>query len=216
MSQQSTSGGKGGGNNPRQPNNGGNHQTANTLSSERYRIGMMVGIAAVLMMFVGLSSAYIVRALSPRKDWVSIAMPSILWGSSALIFISSITFETARNYLLIKRLTEYSRWLLITAWLGIAFIGMQLWAWRQLAGQGIYLSSNPHSSFFYLLTALHALHLLGGIIGLGYLLINALKEKTLNDEVYRGRVGVVDAARLYWHFLTILWVALFVLLFFWK
>lgn len=217
MNQQTTSGGKGGGNNPHQPNNsGGGHQMTQVSSSERYRIGMMVGIAAVLMMFVGLTSAYIVRALSPRKDWVSITMPSILWASTTLIFISSVTFEAARKYLLIKRFSDYSRWLFATAGLGGAFIVLQLWAWRQLAAQGVYLSSNPHSAFFYLLTALHALHLLGGIIALGYLVNRALKEKVMDEELYQRRIGGVGAARMYWHFLTVLWAALFGLLFFWK
>lgn len=204
-----------GGRDPRFPFGDGKDKI-NASIEARYRIGMMVALAAILMMFIGLVSAYIVRAVSPNNDWTPLAMPPIMWVSTALLFVSSVTLEMARRFLLAGRTQDYSRWLLITAWLGFVFIAAQLWAWWSLAAQGIYLSSNPHSAFFYIMTALHAIHLLGGVIALGYLVIRALKEKVLEGELRARRVGGVEAARLYWHFLDILWVALFALLFFWK
>jgi cytochrome c oxidase subunit 3 len=211
--QETAGNGSGGHRGPGGDGDGGNTQL---VSTERYRIGMLAGLAAITMMFVGLVSAYIIRALSPRNDWVQIAMPPILWASTSLILISSFAFEFARRSLLVGKLKDYSRWLFATAWLGLLFIAAQLWAWRQLVAQGIYLSTNPHSSFFYTLTALHGLHLLGGVIALIYLVQDSLREKAMNAELYRRRVGLVEAARLYWHFMDCLWVFLFLLMFFWK
>lgn len=204
-----------GGRDPRFPFGDGKEKR-NASIEARYRIGMLVALAAILMMFIGLVSAYIVRAVSPNNDWTPLATPKIMWVSTALLFVSSVTLELARRYLLIGRVQDYSRWLIMTAWLGFIFIVAQLWAWRGLAAQGIYLSSNPHSAFFYIMTALHGVHLLGGVIALGYLVIRALKEKQLAGELRARRIGGVEAVRLYWHFLDILWVALFGLLFFWK
>src|SRR5713101_6316845 len=118
----------------------------------RYRIGAFVMIAGIVMLFTALSSAYIVRAAS-AQDWRPLAMPRVLWLSTALIVLSSGAIEAARRNL--KRLLNdaYARWLFITTMLGVGFLASQLFAWRQLAGQGVYLASNPHSSFFYLLTA---------------------------------------------------------------
>lgn len=208
------SGGNFGGRDPRHPFGKGK-DGMNKVSPEQYRIGMLVAIAAILMMFVGLVSAYLVRAASPLNDWVSLSLPRILWVSTILLFISSVTFEIARRKFLIGRYQDYTRWLFVTAWLGFAFILAQLWAWRELASQGVYLSTNPHSAFYYILTALHGLHLLGGVIALGYLIMRSAKEKVIDAELRNRRIGAVEASRLYWHFLDILWVALFALLFFW-
>src|SRR5262249_45396063 len=123
----------------------------------RYRIGMWVGLASVAMMFTSLSSAYIVRSAS-SNDWVQLPMPRILLVSTALILFSSATIETARRKLKAALNTPYTRWLFVTVILGIAFLIAQLFAWRQLSRQGIYLASNPHSSFFYLMTGAHAVH----------------------------------------------------------
>jgi cytochrome c oxidase subunit III len=181
-------------------------------SANRYRIGMWVLLAAVLMMFTALSSAYIVRAAS-APDWRPLTMPRILWLSTTLLVISSATIEAARRSL--RRLSNnaYVRWLSVTASLGAAFLISQLLAWRQLSRQGIYLASNPHSSFFYLLTATHGLHLLGGLFGLSYLLVRKERPAGLAEAK---RAAMADAAATYWHFMDGLWIYLFVLLFVWR
>ena len=122
---------------------------------------MWLALASIAMMFVSLSSAYIVRSGS-AKDWFPLAMPRVLFVSTALILISSVTLETARRRLKASLHNAYAKFLLLTALLGIGFLVSQLFAWRQLAAQGVYLASHPHSSFFYLLTGAHAVHLLGG------------------------------------------------------
>ncbi|MEA2206963.1 MAG: cytochrome c oxidase subunit [Blastocatellia bacterium] len=182
--------------------------------ADRYRLGMYVALAGVVMLFTALTSAYIVRAAS-SNDWRPIAMPSILWLSTLVIVVSSFVLETARRAVKQQRDGVYGRWLIITTLLGITFLASQLMAWRQLARQGVYLSSNPHSSFFYLLTAAHGVHLLGGILALGYLLLRTRKTRD-GVAAESKRVGAVDAVSIYWHFMDGLWVYLFLLLFFWK
>lgn len=183
-------------------------------SANRYRIGMWVALAAILMMFTALTSAYIVRAAS-SNDWRPIAMPQILLLSTALIVASSGTLEMARRKLKEAFEVSYHRWLLMTTALGVAFVGSQLLAWRQLVGQGVYVGSNPHSSFFYLLTATHGVHLLGGLIALTYLRLRTRRTER-DGQALAKRHAVADAVTLYWHFMDGLWIYLFLLLFFWK
>jgi cytochrome c oxidase subunit 3 len=171
---------------------------------------MWVGLASILMMFTALSSAYIVRAAS-ANDWQPLAMPRILLLSTALIIISSGTLETARRKWKDTVNDGHRRWLLVTVVLGIGFLVSQLLAWRQLVRQGVYVASNPHSSFFYLLTAAHGVHLLGGLAALTYLSLRTRAPRT--DQLAMAKAQA-DAVALYWHFMDFLWLYLFVLLFF--
>jgi cytochrome c oxidase subunit 3 len=185
-----------------------------SASGDRYRTGMWVAMAAIVMMFTALTSAYIIRAAS-SNDWRPIAMPRILLLSTAFIISSSATIEVARRKLKSALEGSYRRWLLLTTVLGVGFLASQLLAWRQLVRQGIYLASNPHSSFFYLLTATHGLHLLGGLLALTYLLVRRRKLQG-NDPAQTRRQAVAGAVTLYWHFMDGLWIYLFLLLFFWR
>lgn len=211
--------GIGGGSKPRGPNgnglpkrNGHDRGFPNIESSaNRYRIGMWVALASILMMFTALSSAYIVRAAS-STDWQPLRMPLILLLSTALILLSSGTLETARRKW--KDAANGSkRWLLLTVVLGVGFLASQLFAWRQLVRQGVYVASNPHSSFFYLLTAAHGVHLLGGLAALTYLSLRRRVPRDNAAAVAKSQAGA-DAVTLYWHFMDFLWVYLFVLLFY--
>ena len=190
-------------------------------SFDRYRIGMWLALAAVLMMFTALTSAYIVRAAS-ASDWRPITMPRVLLLSTALILISSGTLEAAKRKLKAGFESSYKRWLVITTLLGFGFLLSQLWAWRQLVHQGVYVNSNPHSSFFYLLTAAHGVHLLGGLLALVYLLIrtrNLSAVDRTNDTALPAperKRAIAGAVTLYWHFMDGLWIYLFLLLFFWR
>src|SRR5437870_8826715 len=184
------------------------------FSPARYRVGAWVLIAGIVMLFTALASAYIVRSAS-GDDWQPIAMPKVLWLSTAIIIISSFTMEVSRRSLKALNDAGYGRWLAITLILGLGFLVSQLVAWRQLVRQGVYMSSNPHSSFFYLFTAAHGLHLFGGILALGYLMLRTTRKRdTVEGELKR--LGAADAVTIYWHFMDGLWVALFLLLFFWK
>jgi cytochrome c oxidase subunit 3 len=166
------------------------------------------------MLFTALTSAYIVRAAS-SSDWKSLPMPRILLLSTTLIIVSSVTLEFAKRQLKSRVEGSYKSWLLITTVLGLGFLGSQLWAWRQLVRQGVYVASHPHSSFFYLLTATHGVHLIGGLLALLYLLLRS--RKPLDDERFQSkRVAAAGAVGLYWHFMDVLWIYLFLLLFFWR
>jgi cytochrome c oxidase subunit 3 len=199
---------------------GGGHDDGSqqALSGDNNRLAVWVILAAVVMMFTALSSAYIVRSVSidGSNDWQPIAMPRLLWLSTAIIVSSSFTFRQAQVELNERRQTGYYRWIWITGILGLGFLVSQLLAWRELREQGIYLASNPHSSFFYLLTAAHGVHLACGILALGYLLIRSswsIEDRSIGFEK---RKCSVDAVAIYWHFMDGLWIYLFLLLFFWR
>lgn len=184
------------------------------IEPDKYRIGMWVGLASILMLFIALTSAYILRqtkGTSEIYDWAPLDMPSVLWLNTGVLFISGITIEVARRALKVNNYKSFRVWIGMTTLLGLAFLVGQVIAWRQLAAQGIYVDTHPHSSFFYLLTSLHALHLIGGIIALGYITLAALRLR-----ISLRRRTVVGVVALYWHFMDGLWIYLFLLLFFWQ
>ena len=188
-------------------------KTRNTIGS-RYRVGMWVSVASIAMLFTSLTSAYIVRSAT-SYDWLPIAVPRALFVSTGLLLLSSITLELARQKLKRSFQDGYSRYLLLTVLLGLVFLASQLSAWRQLARQGVYLVSHPHSSFFYLLTGAHALHLLGGLLALMFLWLRSRRQLSEPAGVAR-RQAAADAVTIYWHFMDALWIYLFLLLFLWR
>src|SRR5689334_2136509 len=141
---------------------------SDTPTGNRYRIGMLVTLASIAMLFTSLSSAYIVRS-GAMTDWFAIAVPRVLFGSTALLLLASVAIEIARRKLKQNLVAGYSGYLSLTVLLSLGFLGSQLFAWRQLQQQGIYIYSHPHSSFFYLMTGAHGFHIAGGLIGLGLL-----------------------------------------------
>jgi len=164
-----------------------------------------------VMMFVALASSYIF--LSGNEQWKPVRIPRTFFLSTILILTSSVTLEQARRKMPIS-LRQYARWLLATLLLGFAFVISQLVAWRHLVSAGVYLSSNPHSSFFFLFTGAHGLHLMGGLLGLAYLTVRS--RKLLLGVEDEKRSEATEAVCLYWHFMDGLWIALFLLLWFWN
>ena len=179
--------------------------------ANRYRIGMWLALASIAMMFTSLSSAYIVRS-GTAADWFPLRLPRVMFGSTVLILLSSVSIEVARRKLKQGLAETYSRYLLLTGVLGLAFLGSQLIAWRQLASQGIYVATHPHSSFFYLLTGAHAVHIAGGLLALGFLWLRSLRQ----SEQTAKRQATADAVSIYWHFMDGLWIYLFLLLLLWR
>ena len=163
---------------------------------------MWVALASILMLFTALASAYIFLAAGEGLRPVS--LPPLLWLSTALIITSSLTLSRGIRSLKQGDDTRYSRWLSLTVALGLAFLGSQLWVWRQLVAQGVYLAGNPHSTFFYLLTGTHGVHLVGGIMALDYLLLRAWRRSS-RSEALRKRQTAADVVALYWHFMDGLW-----------
>ena len=184
------------------------------IEPAKYRIGMWVGLASILMLFMALTSAYILRqtkGLTEFHDWVSIRLPSLLWVTTFVLLASSFTIEVARRALRRNDYARFNNWILLTTVLGALFLVGQLVAWRQLATQGIYVNTNPHSSFFYLLTSLHGLHLLGGLVALVYVTVAAFRLR-----IGFKRRNAVEVTALYWHFMDVLWIYLLALLYFWS
>lgn len=168
---------------------------------------MWVALGSISMLFAALTSAYIFRESS--ADWIAIRLPAALWVSTAAIAASSLTFEFARRALRRGYHALFSRWITLTAGLGLSFLIFQIAAWRDLRAQGVYVNTNPHSSFFYLLTSLHAIHLAGGLIALLVVTAAALRRRI----GFRKR-NVTEVTAIYWHFMDALWIYIFVLLFF--
>ena len=212
----------GGGGNGKGPNGGGpggpgGDDRRGHSSPDRYRIGVLVGLASILMMFTALASAYIVRAGLPTSfDWRPMDVPGFVWVSTALLVASSVTFSLARRALRRGEEGAYRAWLTATLLLGLGFLGSQFMAWRQLVARGVYLATNPHSSFFYVLTGLHAVHVVGGLMGLAFLSYYARRGAAGGAQYETKRGALTDAVGLYWHFMDGLWVFLFLLLFFWR
>jgi cytochrome c oxidase subunit 3 len=162
------------------------------------------------MLFIALTSAYVVRQ-GLGGDWQTVRMPRLLWLTTAILLGSSLSLELARSSFNRGLDRVFKGWLTITLLLGVVFLLGQLLAWRQLAAQGIYLNTNPHSSFFYLLSGTHGLHVVGGVIALAVVAWGAWRHR----YTWRQHTAV-DVAGLYWHFMDGLWVYLLVVLFVWK
>jgi cytochrome c oxidase subunit III len=168
-----------------------------------------VGIAAISMSFAAFTSALIVRQGS-STDWRHITLPSVLYLSTLVLLASSVTLEVARRRIaafmggLKSQVVNPERWLYVTLSLGLLFVVAQYAAWLQLRSQGLYLATNPNSSFFYVFTAVHAVHVLGGLGGL-VRVIHKLHKSVL-------RRSTLDATSYYWHFMGVLWLYLFLLL----
>jgi cytochrome c oxidase subunit 3 len=171
-----------------------------------YRTGMWMAIAGIVMVFAAFTSALVVRR-GLSTDWVPTKLPPILFFNTAVLALSSLTLELSRRSLRAQRGSEFARWLYLTVALGLVFVAGQLQAWQQLASRGMYLSTNPSSSFFYLLTAAHGIHLLGGIIALLVLAFRAPKLAAFPSK----RVAV-EVTSIYWHFMDGLWIYLLILL----
>jgi cytochrome c oxidase subunit III len=171
--------------------------------------GIWVGVFAITMSFAAFTSALFVR--EGTGDWSHLALPPILYFNTALLLASSFALERARKYFMVgmggnlEGNRKASSWVLVTLLLGLGFCVGQFRAWQDLRAEGIYLATNPNSSFFYLLTFLHALHVLVGILVLVYLAGRLLaSHTTFRRSLFRNTA-------VYWHFMAVLWVYLLLL-----
>ncbi len=182
---------------------------------DKFRIGMWFLLLVVVMTFGGLIGAYIVIATNRELEWKPFDLPIQVWVSTFLILASSITYQISKNSFQAENQTKAKNWLLATTVLGGMFISSQILAWFDLVQRGVYVASNPYAGFFYILTAVHALHVFGGILVLGYILLRTWNPTFYYDELEK-RKSISKAVGQYWHFMDGLWIVLFVLLGFWK
>src|SRR5688572_26200595 len=168
-------------------------------------LAVWILLTAVTMLFAGLSSAYIVLRGVP--SWQNITLPAMVWVNTLLLLASSVSIELARAAVRKNSQSGVRQWLGITGALGALFVIGQLLVWRQLVDAGVYLATNLHSSFFFVLTGAHAIHLVGGLIGLGVVVRSAFALRLTPARHEPLRVWA-----LYWHYMDIVWVYLFLLL----
>jgi cytochrome c oxidase subunit 3 len=204
-------GGGGGGEPPAGGDDGGGgdddrRRRKKSPSPKRYSTAITLGLVSILMFFMALASAFIVLRRSSEL-WVAFHLPPIQWLNTVILLASSFTLEAARRRLADSNAAGFQKlWLLTTA-LGLLFVAGQLVAWRQLVAQGVFIASNQASSFFYIFTGAHAIHLLGGVGALLYVSIRKLDTT---------RISLSTAAEItsyYWHFMDGLWVFLLALLY---
>jgi cytochrome c oxidase subunit 3 len=171
--------------------------------------GLMVLLAATTMAFAAFTSAFVVRR-GISDDWVALRMPRILWVNTGVLLASSFLLEVARRALKTGHRTAFNRYWTAGTILGGLFLLGQAFAWWQLYRAGIFVASNPSSSFFYLLTAAHGLHILGGLTALTYVDVQALRLR-----LGPGKRTAVDVSAVFWHFVDGLWLFLMALFLVW-
>ena len=189
--------------------------TASDPAQDKAKFVTWFLLLVVLMTFGGMISAYVVLSTNGAAEWRPFDLPPQVWLSTALILLSSVTYQLAKNAFFGEKY-DYSRKMLIaTTVLGAAFISSQILVWLAMVNRGLYMSGNPFAGFFYILTAAHAIHVLGGIIALGAILLRTWNETAYRPEIVYRR-NLARSVGWYWHFMGALWIVLFVMLGFWR
>jgi cytochrome c oxidase subunit 3 len=171
-----------------------------------HKFTLWVAIGSILMMFAGLTSAYIVKR--SQASWLMLEIPIIFWYSTAAILASSLTVQLSLKALKAREMMAYKRWLMITAVLGVLFLVLQIVGFKQFGANDIRLigaGSNASYSFLLAISGLHGLHVLGGVIALVVIAIMALRTTTRNYNTIP-----LEVAATYWHFVDALWIYLFI------
>ena len=182
-----------------------NRQNEVTKQETAHKIVLWVGIASIIMLFGGLTSAYIVR--QAEGNWVLFELPLTFYISTALIILSSVSMMYALNAIKEDERKKSFTALVITFLLGLGFMTFQFLSWNELVKQEIFFIGNPSGSFLYVISGLHLAHVLGGFIFL-IAAIFKVKSGKYNQNNYSG----LTLCSTYWHFLDALWVYLFIFL----
>mgnify|MGYP005846875923 CR=1 FL=1 len=188
------------------PNEGG------AFSLPTAKMGLWIFLAVPTLLFAAIMSAYIVRMGLP--DWKSLPKPGILWVNTSLLLLSSAALQWASISARRGQLKEMRLMLLAGGLLGVFFMGGQVWAWQQLREMGYFMATNPSSSFFYLITALHGLHLMGGLVAWGRAMKNvgarlALPLAQQAAPLQKSAALGIELCTVYWHFLLVVWLVMF-------
>ena len=173
----------------------------------------IVVLATVTMTFGAMITVFIGRS-EATLFWAHIAVPKILWATTAILLTSSVLFEAARRRL---RVHDQGGFFRLTAWttgLGLLFLAGQVTAWFQILRSGIVLAKNPHSWFIFLFTGLHGMHIVVGLAGLVYLLVRT-RVPASGPKYQMTTRAVANGVSVFWHYLDFLWIVLFVLLLTW-
>jgi cytochrome c oxidase subunit 3 len=177
------------------------------VSMHPKKFAMWLFIVSVVMIFAGLTSAFIVR--QSEGNWLDFELPQIFWVNSAIIVLSSLSMHWAYRSAKKDLLDQLKLALGITTALGIAFLVGQWYSWVALVDMNVYFVGNPAGSFLYVLTGLHAIHLISGVIFMIIVLISSFRYK-----IHSKRLTTLEMCATYWHFLGALWLYLFMFLLF--
>ena len=170
-----------------------------------HKFTLWVAIGSILMMFAGLTSAYIVKR--NQANWTSFEIPLLFWVSTAVILLSSFTIMAATKAFKERAISKYRSLMMVTMVLGILFIALQALGFKQLWDIGLTLQKNVAYSFLYVIVGLHALHVIGGVIALVVMSLKAFSNKT---RVYSA--VPLEVMSTYWHFVDVLWIYLLIFL----
>ncbi len=173
-----------------------------------YKFTLWVAMGSIIMMFAGLTSAYIVR--SNQANWLQFSLPNIFWYSTVVILISSLTITLSVRAFKVREMRRYRILISLTAFLGISFAILQFIGFKELQSQGVQLlgqGSNPSASFLAIITGLHVAHVLGGVIALLIIFFRAYSGRSKSYNPVS-----VEVVSTYWHFVDVLWIYLFIFL----
>ena len=164
---------------------------------------LWVGIGSIIMMFAGLTSAYVVKREQP--GWTSYVTPVAFYYSTCVILISSLTIFLAGKSFRERRMIRYRKLILATAFMGLAFMFLQWLGFHHLWESGITFHGSGAGQFLYIIAGLHALHVFGGVIALFVVYFRAR-----NIRIRSYNTVPVDVVSTYWHFVDVLWIYLFI------
>jgi cytochrome c oxidase subunit 3 len=186
-------------------------ETHGRLGSDRRAslAGMLILLVSTGIIFAALVIAFVARRLM-GDDWIATPKPPILWINTGILILSSVALDMARRALKAHRRIEFNRWWSAATGLGVLFLVGQGMAWGQLRAAGFYVATNPSSSFLYVLTAVHALHVIGGLTALVWVEVQALRLR-----LGPAKRTAIDVSAIFWHFLDALWILLMIIFYAW-
>lgn len=182
---------------------------------DKSRIITIFLLIIVGMTFAGLFGAYLFIASNRALEWASFKPPLQLWFSTAFIILSSVAYAFAERAISNDSLESAKRWLFFATGFGATFISSQIFVWYGLVQKGFYMRGNPYAGFFYILTAVHLVHVVGGMTALGIVLSGVLRRLDSSQAGERLK-SIANAVGRYWHFMAILWLVVVGLLAFWR
>ena len=176
-------------------------RASTTARSRPYPVALVGVLVTVGMLFTAFTAALLMRRAG--SDWQPVQLPDVLWQNTLVLILSSVAVEVGRARLRGGQPASAERWLGIASLLGVAFLAGQTLAWGQLAGQGVFLPSGPHAAFFYMLSAVHGAHVIGGIGALGW----GMRRAGRGELAGAPKDGLFPVAA-YWHFVGFVWLFL--------
>jgi len=170
-----------------------------------HKFTLWVGIGSIVMMFAGLTSAYIVKR--NQANWVSFELPQEFWFSTCVMVLSSISVIMALRKFKERKMKQYRMLMTTSLSLGVLFILLQYVGFFHLWNAGITLQASVSYSFLYVIVGLHAVHVLGGVLAIAFMLLRSFSDRTKHYSTVP-----VELVNTYWHFVDLLWIYLLVFL----